>query len=182
MSFRIALGVTGSIAIYKSCELVRLLKKDGMEVNVVMTSGAEKFITELTFRTLSGNAVCRNLFDDASVVNPLHISLAQECDALVIAPCTANVMAKMVAGIADDSLTALALAFYKPIFVAPSMNVNMWNNTATQANVAMLRERGVLVLEPGAGSLASGTEGKGRMMEALEIFDKLRSLLPEKLK
>ena len=176
-SKNIVIGVTGSIAVYKSCELVRMFRKADIGVDVVMTAGAEKFVTELTFRTLSCNPVCRGLFDDPSVWNPMHISLAEKCGALLIAPCTANVIGKMANGIADDSLTALALANVKPLFIAPAMNVNMWNHPATQANLATLRSRGATVLEPGEGSLACGTTGKGRMLEPQQIFDAVMAAL-----
>lgn len=170
-SKNIVIGVTGSIAVYKSCELVRMFRRADIGVDVVMTAAAEEFVTELTFRTLSCNPVCRGLFDEPLEWNPMHISLAEKCDALLIAPCTANVIAKMANGIADDSLTALALANVKPLFIAPAMNVNMWNHPATQANLATLRSRGATLLEPGVGELACGTTGKGRMLDPQEIFD-----------
>ena len=156
-SKNIVIGVTGSIAVYKSCELVRMFRRADIGVDVVMTAAAEEFVTELTFRTLSCNPVCRGLFDEPLEWNPMHI--------------TANVIAKMANGIADDSLTALALANVKPLFIEPAMNVNMWNHPATQANLATLRSRGATLLEPGVGELACGTTGKGRMLDPQEIFD-----------
>ncbi len=124
MAKHIAVGVTGSIAAYKACELVRLFSKEGYEVSVVMTAAAARFVTPLTFRTLSRNPVCTGLFDDVGEWIPDHISIADRCDALVIAPCTANVLAKLAHGLADDALTATALACVKPLILAPAMNVN----------------------------------------------------------
>lgn len=170
MSKHVVVGVTGSIAAYKACELVRLFAREGVGVTVAMTVAAEKFVSALTFRTLSQNPVCTGLFDDVEEWSPKHISLSDRCDALVIAPCTANVIAKLACGIGDDSLTSLALSCAKPLFVAPAMNVNMWNHPATQANVKTLRGRGAVVLEPDAGFLACGVTAKGRMPEPEAIF------------
>ena len=177
MAKHIAVGVTGSIAAYKACELVRLFSKEGYEVSVVMTAAAARFVTPLTFRTLSRNPVCTGLFDDVGEWIPDHISIADRCDALVIAPCTANVLAKLAHGLADDALTATALACVKPLILAPAMNVNMWEHAATQANLAVLKSRGAFVVEPGEGGLACGTTGRGRMPEPLEIFNATRAVL-----
>ena len=177
MKKHIALGVTGSIAAYKACELVRLLVKGGYEVSVVMTSSAERFVTALTFRTLSQKPVCTGLFENPEEWVPEHIGLADTCDALVIAPCTANVIAKLANGIADDSLSSLALACVKPLLIAPAMNVNMWNHPANQDNLAKLRERGAMILEPGEGDLACGVSAKGRMPEAAEIYGAIGEML-----
>ena len=167
---RIALGVTGSIACYKACELTRLYVKAGAEVAVVMTKGAQQFVAPLTFRTLSRRSVTTDLFQDPATWVPGHISLADWCDALVVAPCTANVAAKMAHGIADDSLSALALACRKPKLVAPAMNEGMLDNPATRDNLATLRARGIAVMDCGEGELACGTEGRGRMPEPAEVF------------
>ena len=126
MAKHIAVGVTGSIAAYKACELVRLFSKEGYEVSVVMTAAAARFVTPLTFRTLSRNPVCTGLFDDVGEWIPDHISIADRCDALVIAPCTANVLAKLAHGLADDALTATALACVKPLILAPAMCRPAW--------------------------------------------------------
>jgi len=144
--------------------------REGVGVTVAMTPAAENFVSALTFRTLSRNPVCTGLFDDVEEWSPKHISLADRCDALVIAPCTANVIAKLACGIADNSLTSLALSCTKPLFIAPAMNVNMWNHPATQANIKTLRERGATILDPGEGFLACGTNAKGRMPEPEAIF------------
>jgi len=174
---RIVLGVTGSIAAYKACEIVRRFITGGFEVNVVMTAAATAFVTPLTFRTLSRNPVWTGLFDDVAAWEPGHISLAESCDALVIAPCTANVVAKLANGLADDALTALALACRKPLLIAPAMNVAMLEHPATEANLAVLRERGACVLEPGTGDLACGTTDKGRMPEPAEVVARTLEML-----
>ena len=173
----IVLGVTGSIAAYKACELTRLFVKAGHGVHVVMTKAGTEFVTPLTFKTLSRNTVATGLFDNPEVWTPGHISLAVLADVVVIAPCTANVIAKLANGIADDMLTSTCLATSAPLMVAPAMNTGMWENEATQANVAILRERGVRFVESGVCDLACGTEGKGRMAEPLEIFDAVETLL-----
>ena len=174
---RIALGVTGSIACYKACELVRLYVKAGAEVAVVMTKGAQQFVTPLTFRTLSRRSVTTDLFENPATWVPGHISLADWCDALVVAPCTANVAAKMAHGIADDSLSALALACRRPKLVAPAMNEGMLDNPATRENLATLRRRGIAVMDCGEGELACGTEGRGRMPEPAEVLAATEALL-----
>ena len=170
---RITLGITGSIAAYKACELVRCFVKAGDEVRVVMTEAATKFVTPLTFQTLSRNPVGVDPFALPEEWKPEHISLAA-ADAVVVAPATANVLAKMAHGLADDLLTATLLATRAPIFVAPAMNDGMWEHPATQANLATLRSRGVTVIEPAAGELACGTEGKGRMADPADILQTVK--------
>ena len=165
----VVLGVTGSIAAYKACELVRLLVKRGDDVHVVMTEHARAFVTPLTFQTLSRNPVECDLFEDPRDWKPGHISLAA-ADLVVVAPATANVLAKMAHGIADDLLSSTLLATKAPIVVAPAMNTGMWENPATQANVVALAARGVRVVQPGTGDLACGTEGAGRMAEPADIL------------
>ena len=167
---KVVLGVTGSIAAYKACELVRLLVKRGDEVHVVMTEHARAFVTPLTFQTLSRNPVECNLFEDPQDWKPEHISLAAAADLVVVAPATANILAKMAHGIADDLLSSTLLARKAPVVVAPAMNDGMWTNPATQANVAALVSRGVRVVQPGTGELACGTSGTGRMAEPSEIL------------
>ena len=167
---RVVLGVTGSIAAYKACELVRLLVKRGDEVHVVMTEHARAFVTPLTFQTLSRNPVECNLFEDPQDWKPEHISLAAAADLVVVAPATANILAKMAHGIADDLLSSTLLATKASVVVAPAMNDGMWTNPATQANVAALISRGVRVVQPGMGELACGTSGTGRMAEPSEIL------------
>ena len=166
----VVLGVTGSIAAYKACELVRLLVKRGDDVHVVMTEHARAFVTPLTFQTLSRNPVECNLFEDPQDWKPEHISLAAAADLVVVAPATANILAKMAHGIADDLLSSTLLATKAPVVVAPAMNDGMWTNPATQANVAALISRGVRVVQPGMGELACGTSGTGRMAEPSEIL------------
>ena len=166
----VVLGVTGSIAAYKACELVRLLVKRGDDVHVVMTEHARAFVTPLTFRTLSRNPVECDLFADPQDWKPGHISLADAADLVVVAPATANILAKMAHGLADDLLSSMLLATKAPIVVAPAMNTGMWDNPATQANVAALAARGVRVVAPGDGELACGTEGRGRMAEPSEVL------------
>ncbi|MGH9396430.1 MAG: bifunctional phosphopantothenoylcysteine decarboxylase/phosphopantothenate--cysteine ligase CoaBC [Terriglobia bacterium] len=171
---RVALGVTGGIAAYKAAEVLRLLQDRGLEVQVIMTPAARQFITPLTFAALSGRAVITDLFESSEGAPNLesapglesaieHIGVAQAIDALVVAPATADVLARMARGLADDFLTTLYLATRAPIIVAPAMNVNMWQHAATQANLAVLRERGVAVIEPAAGYLACGMTGAGRL-------------------
>ena len=170
MSRNAVIGVTGSIAAYKACELVRLFVKAGWDVQVAMTAHAREFVTPLTFRTLSKNPVQCDMFEDPLSWKPGHISLADAADVLVIAPATANMIAKLAHGIADDLLSSVALATKAPIWVAPAMNDGMWSNPATQANVETLKSRGVRFVSPGEGELACGTSGPGRMAEPPEIF------------
>ena len=187
---RVALGVTGGIAAYKAVELLRALQDRGLDVQVVMTAGARNFVTPLTFAALSGHKVITGMFgeggEEANVESAIeHIAVAQAIDALVIAPATANVIARMAHGIADDFLTTLCLATRAPIVVAPAMNVNMWENAATQQNLEILRARGIRVLEPDEGYLACGMTGAGRLasvdaiaravFEALQLRDDLRN-------
>lgn len=160
----VLLGVTGCIAAYKSCEILRGLQKAGVRVKVVMTPHATEFVGPLTFRALSHEQVAVGLFDDPS--DPIHhISLAEECDLMLIAPCTANVMAKMANGIADDLLSTTALATTAPIMVAPAMNVHMYEAAATRNNMAVLEARGVEFIEAEAGYLACGDVGRGRLAD-----------------
>ena len=166
----VVLGVTGSIAAYKACELVRLLVKRCDDVHVVMTEHARAFVTPLTFQTLSRNPVECDLFADPQDWKPGHISLAAAADLVVVAPATANILAKMAHGIADDLLSSTLLATKAPVVVAPAMNTGMWENPATQANVATLAARGVRIVSPGVGDLACGTAGAGRMAEPDEIL------------
>ena len=166
----VVLGVTGSIAAYKACELVRLFVKGGDDVHVVMTAHATEFVTPLTFRTLSRNPVPTALFGPADEWRPGHISLAEAADLVVVAPATANILAKMAHGIADDLLSSILLAAKAPIVVAPAMNTGMYESPATQANFAALKARGVKFVEMGDGELACGASGVGRMAEPEEIF------------
>jgi phosphopantothenoylcysteine decarboxylase/phosphopantothenate--cysteine ligase len=170
-SMKIALGVTGGIAAYKAAEIVRLLQDRGIRVQVVMTRAAQEFVRPLTFAALSGEKVITGMFAPGEEHEPNidsaieHIAVAQSIDALVIAPATADVLAHFAQGIAGDFLTTLYLATTAPVVVAPAMNVNMWNHPATQANLQILRQRGVKIVEPGAGYLACGMTGAGRLAE-----------------
>jgi len=170
------LGVTGSIAAYKACELVRLMAKAGWNVHVVMTAAAQKFVAPLTFQTLSRNPVGLDAFAPVADWKPEHVSLAERADLLLVAPCTANFIAKLAHGFADDLLSSTALATRAPIVIAPAMNDGMWDNPATQDNLATLQRRGVRVVEPNDGELACGILGKGRMADPREIFDFLTKM------
>ena len=170
---RILLGVTGGIAAYKSAELVRRLRDRGAEVQVVMTAGARQFVTPLTFQALSGRPVRTDLWDEAAEAAMGHIELARWADRVLIAPASADFLARLAHGLADDLLTTLCLATDAPLSVAPAMNRLMWANAATQANVALLRSRGVTVLGPAEGDQACGETGPGRMLEPAELLDAL---------
>jgi phosphopantothenoylcysteine decarboxylase/phosphopantothenate--cysteine ligase len=167
---KVALGVSGGIAAYKAAEIVRLLQERGIRVQVVMTQAAQEFIRPLTFAALSGEKVITDMFAAGDAEPNIdsaveHIAVAQAIDALLVAPATADVLAKFAHGIATDFLTTLYLATTAPVVVAPAMNVNMWSHTATQANLEVLRKRGVRVVEPGSGYLACGMTGPGRLAE-----------------
>ena len=177
---RVTVGVSGGIAAYKAAELVRSLQRRALEVHVVMTEAACRFVQPLTFASLTGHRVITSLWDDAAggagetaeEQNGIeHIGEAQWAEALVVAPATANILAKFAHGIADDFLSTMYLATTAPVLVAPAMNVNMWNHAATQANLETLRGRGVRVVEPGTGDLACGMVGMGRMAEPDAIAD-----------
>ena len=167
---RIILGVTGSIAAYKAAELVRLFVKAGHDVNVIMTAAACEFVRPLTFQTLSRNPVYVDQFAPPVSWKPEHISLADAADLTVIAPATANTIAKIAHGLADNLLTATVLATRSPLVVAPVMNTGMLENPVTRGNIAALAARGVTIVDPDAGELACGASGKGRMPEPAEIF------------
>jgi phosphopantothenoylcysteine decarboxylase / phosphopantothenate---cysteine ligase len=165
---RVALGVSGGIAAYKAAEIVRLLQDRDVHVQVVMTQAAQEFVRPLTFAALSGEKVITGMFEDANAEPNIdsaveHIAVAQSIDALLVAPATADILAKFAQGIANDFLTTLYLATKAPVVVAPAMNVNMWNHPATQANVEILRKRDVRVVEPDSGYLACGMVGPGRL-------------------
>ena len=176
----VLLGVTGGIAAYKSANLASLLKKEGMEVNVVMTDAATEFVRPLTFETLSNNPVAVNIFDIKRAWEVEHVSLAQKVDIAVLAPATANTIAKLACGIADNMLTTVFLALTCPIVVAPAMNTAMLENTATQVNLQILKDRGFYLMQPGEGKLACGDEGAGRMPEPEEIAAFIREVLKKK--
>src|SRR5580693_6702203 len=167
---KVALGVTGGIAAYKAAEIVHLLQDRGIRVQVIMTRAAQEFVRPLTFAALSGEKVITGMFSaeeqPANIDSAIeHIAVAQSIDALLVAPATADVLAQFAQGIASDFLTTLYLATTAPVIVAPAMNVNMWNHPATQANLEILRRRGVTIIEPGSGYLACGMTGSGRLAE-----------------
>jgi phosphopantothenoylcysteine decarboxylase/phosphopantothenate--cysteine ligase len=185
---RITLGVSGGVAAYKSAELVRRLQQEGHSVQVVMTRAAREFITPLTFAALSGQKVITDLFagegsgnGEANLESAIeHIAVAQRTDLLVVAPATADILAKFARGIANDFLSTLYLASTAPVVVAPAMNVNMWQHPATQENLSMLRARGVRIVEPGEGYLACGMTGPGRLAGQEEIVKTIQQVGQEK--
>jgi len=173
----VLLGVSGGIAAYKAAELVRLLVKEGVSVQVVMTANAQKFITPLTFQTLSGNPVGTDLFNLESESRIGHIHKARIPDLVILAPATANLIAKMAAGIADDYLTTILLATTSPVVVCPAMNVKMWEHPVTQRNIKTLAELGYEIQEPGVGWLACREEGAGRLAEVGAILETATRML-----
>ncbi len=174
---RIVLGVTGGIAAYKSAEVVSRLRHAGAEVHVIMTENAGKFVSPLTFQTLSANPVATDTFAAPEYWNVEHVALAKLADVFVIAPATANIIAKMAAGIADDMLSTTVLATKAPVLIAPAMNTGMWTAAATQKNAEILRSRGVRFIGPDSGMLACGDEGAGRMSEPEEIVQSIEQIL-----
>lgn len=178
----IILGITGSIAAYKAAMLCRLLKTAGCEVRVVMTPMAKQFITPLTMATLSRNPILVDFFDPENGAWNSHVALGEWADCYLIAPATANTLAKMATGVADNLLLTTYLSARCPVAVAPAMDLDMYAHVSTQANLATLRERGVKVIEPGEGELASGLSGKGRMAEPEQIVEEIDTLLCEKKK
>ncbi len=178
---RIVLGVGGGIAAYKSAELIRKLKEQGAEVRVVMTKAAQEFITPLTMQALSGNVVHTYLLDPKAEAGMGHIELARWADLVVVAPATANLLARIAQGQANDLLTTVILATNAKIILAPAMNQGMWRNVATQSNVQTLLKRGVLLLGPAVGSQACGDIGPGRMLEPLALVELLASSFEPKL-
>ncbi len=174
---RVVLGVTGGIAAYKACALVSQLRKWGVETHVIMTRNATEFVAPLTFETLSNHPVVTDTFARPETWEVEHIALAKAADLFVIAPATANILAKMACGLADDMLSTTVLATRAPVLAAPAMNTNMWTAEATQRNVETLRSRGVHFIGPEGGFLACGDEGAGRMSEPADIAGRIRELL-----
>lgn len=180
MKKTVLLGVTGCVAAYKACEVVRGLQKAGLRVKVVMTKNATEFINQGQFRALTREPVAVGTFDDAPGDPIHHISLSKEADVFLIAPCTANVLGKIANGIADDLLTTTAMATTAPIVLAPAMNVNMYENEATQHNLKILAERGVRIVDADSGYLACGDVGKGRLAEPADIVKTVLDVLEVK--
>lgn len=177
---KIVLGVTGGIAVYKAVDLVSRLRKQGCEVRVVMTEHAQQFVTPLTFKEISGNQVAVSMWSSNQEFNVEHIALANWADAFVVAPATANIIAKMAYGLADDLLSTTLLAAQAPIVVCPSMNTGMYENAATQENIAKLQGRGITVMPPAVGKLACGTSGAGRLPEPQEIVEFLNAFFAKR--
>ncbi len=173
----VVLGVTGSIAAYKAAEIASQLTQSGAIVNVVMTEGATQFISPLTFRALTGRPVVTEMFDVTSEYSVEHVSLARSADIVVVAPATANAIAKLAAGIADDMLCCTVLATRAPVIVAPAMETNMYENPITQDNLSELKERGFVIVGPAAGWLASGREGPGRLADISDVVGTVRRVL-----
>lgn len=173
----VVLGVTGGIAVYKACELLRLLQKRGIDVFVVMTQNACRFVAPLTFETLSGHPVAVDTFDRPQTWEVEHIALAKRADLFLLAPATANIMGKMACGIADDMLSTTVMATRAPVLVAPAMNTGMWENAAVQQNVKMLRARGVEIVAPVSGHLACGDNGAGKLEDVAVIAERACELL-----
>lgn len=178
---KLVLGVTGGVAAYKAAELVRLLGKAGADVHVVLTEGGARFVTAVTFQALSGNPVWTDLWDPRMGNNMAHIDLTRDADAILIAPATADVMAKLVHGLADDLLTTLCLARDCPLLVAPAMNRQMWEHPATRRNAAQLAADGVTLFGPAAGEQACGEVGLGRMLEPEELCEAVIGFFQPKL-
>ena len=176
---KIVVGVTGGIAAYKAVEVVSRLRKAGAEVHVMMTREATEFVTELTFREISGQPIAQDMWAKVQQYNVEHIALANLADLMLIVPATANVIAKAAAGIADDLLTTTMLATKAPMFLAPAMNTGMYENPATQQNLSILKDRGVHIIEPATGHLACGVEGKGRLPEPAEIVQEVLDYFSE---
>ena len=179
--FNVLLCVTGGIASYKSADIVSRLIQSGATVNVAMTEAAQKFVCPLTFQTLSGRNVYTSMWETMGEIKPTHIPLPEEADIMVIAPATANTIAKLAVGIADNPVTSMGLSAHGacPILIAPAMNCRMWDAPITQKNLQTLKDRGVAIIGPDEGYLACGTTGMGRMSEPGEIVDAIKIMLDE---
>jgi len=173
----VVLGITGSIAAYKAADIASRLTQAGARVEVVMTESATKFVAPLTLRTITGRPAVTDMFELAAEFSIEHIALAEAADVVAIAPATANIIAKLAAGIADDVLTCVVLATEAPVIVAPAMNVNMLQNPITQDNLAKLKARGFTIIDPAYGRLASGKIGLGRLAEVDEIIGTIKQVI-----
>ena len=174
---QVVLAVTASVAAYKACEIIRVLQKKQVDVTVVMTESSRKFITSLTFASLSGRRVYSDMFEDSSNWEMEHISLAQKADLFLIAPATANIIGKMACGIADDLVSCVALTTKAPIAIAPAMNTAMYQNKIVQENIGKLKAKGIKFIDPIKGKLACGTTGEGHLAEVDTIVKKVCALL-----
>lgn len=177
MSYHIVLGVTGSIAAYKAVELVSCLMKQGNRVVVIMTSTAQRFVSPVTFRSISHNRVVTDLFIDNENYDPNHVSLAEQADLLVVAPATANFIGKVASGIADDALTCTVMAARSPVIIAPAMNDSMYLNPIVQDNIKKLTHHGYRIIEPEEGRLCTGRIGKGRLAAVEKIVGVIEEVL-----
>lgn len=177
---KIILGVTGSIAGYKAAIIASHLTQKGAEVTVVMTRAAQEFVSPLTFQTLTRNRVITDLFKDQDEYDPEHVALAKGCSLLIVAPATANILAKFATGIADDILSATFLAINSPVIIAPAMNDRMYRHWATQANIKFLKEKGIIFVGPEKGRLSDGSIGWGRMSEPEKILKEIARILQGK--
>ncbi len=178
---KVLLGVTGCIGAYKAAEILRGLQRRGVQLRVVMTRQATEFVRPLTFEALSGQSVIVEMFDRPNYATIEHISVAREADLLLVAPATANILAKFAHGVADDFLSTVYLSNTNPVLIAPAMNVEMWNHPATRANIKILRERGDMFVEPGVGYQACGEVGMGRLAEPEEIVERAIEILKSKI-
>lgn len=173
----IILGVAGGIAVYKACEIVRLLATRGADVHVVMTKGATQFVTPMTFQALSQNPVRSDIFNLSEESLMSHITLADKANLILVAPATANFLAKMAHGLCDDLLTTVVCATRAPVVCAPAMNCHMWENKIVQENAEKLKKHGVKMIGPAEGSLACGYEGAGRLVEPVEIVTQIEKII-----
>ena len=176
----ITVGVTGGIAVFKAAQLVSNLKARGADLHVIMTRSAQEFVRPLTFQVLSGRPVYTGLFEHSSHYNVLHVDVATQSDLVVVVPATANVLGKVAGGIADDLLTTVIMAAACPVLFCPAMNVNMYANAIVQENIARLKAKGYIFVDPAYGELACRTEGVGRLAEMEDILEDLESVLTEK--
>lgn len=174
---RIVVGISGSIAAFKAAEVVSQLVQRGAQVDVVMTPAATKFVGPMTFQALTRRRVIVDPYDLDAISDASHVTVSGEADLVLVAPATANILAKMAHGIADDALTSLLLAVTSPVLVAPAMNDRMWKHAATQDNMALLKKRGIKFVEPGVGFLACGTYAVGRLAEPADILAAVEKLL-----
>lgn len=180
MSNNIILGVTGSIAVYKAVEVVSSLVKQGNRVTVIMTSYAQRFVTPVTFQTISKSKVITDLFVDSENYDPEHVALAEEADLMVVAPATANFIGKIVSGIADDALTCTIMATRTPVIIAPAMNDSMYLNPIVQENIKKLKKFGYIIIEPEEGRLCTGRIGVGRLASVEKIVSVIKGELDKK--
>ncbi len=180
MSYRIVLGVTGSIAAYKAVEVVSSLMKQGNHVTVIMTSNAQRFVNPVTFQSISKSRVITDLFIDTGNYDPNHISLAEDADIMIVAPATANFIGKVVSGIADDALTCTVMATRSPIIIAPAMNDSMYLNPVVQENINKLKKLGYVIIEPEEGRLCTGRVGIGRLASVEKIVGVINEELCKK--